>query len=179
MAFQVQKFYKEKSIQKSFNFSVTFYDNIRPYLPDGEQIPAIEDWHVVNVSIPFYDFKKEVHKIGSFPITFPVLDFDGFELKIIFEEDDKGTIAKLINWLQRRIITNEGFYVTPNLSKIIIDVIIRNDIGKPIQRYSFKQCYFLKSSEVVFDYSTNDSIKYEIIFGSDYYEFEDMRFKES
>lgn len=177
MALPINKFYSDnKSIQRSYNFFVTIVNDnsSNSYLPNGESMPHIENHHVLNVSVPQYGFKKEIQYYGPYPKTFPVLEHDGFELKITFEEDDKGTIARLINWLQRRIIMNDGTgrYVFPARNRIR-SIFIRpvDAAGNEKLGYEYNNCYFLRASEPTYDYGTNESIKYEIVFGCDFQNF--------
>ena len=182
MAFQ-SEFYGNKSVQKSYNFSVSMVDDANynfKYLPDNQKIPKIKDYHAINVSVPFYDFKKEVQYYGPFPRSFPVLSTDGFELSIVFEEDEEGTIARLVDWLQKRIIVNDGTgrYVPPGLNKItFIDVNLLDDRKNIVSTYKFPDCYFLKANNVTLDYTDNNSTKYEIIFGSDFQYFNNIKLK--
>lgn len=174
MTLPINSFYgDDKSIQRSYNFFVTIInDNSRnSYLPDGEKMPEIKNYHVLNVDVPNYGFKKEIQYYGPYARTFPVLEHEGFELKITFEEDSKGTISKFINWLQRRIIVADGtgHYMFPSknrLSSIYIQPV--DSAGNEMFGYEFIKCYFLRASDPIYDYGTNESIKYEIVFGSDF-----------
>ncbi len=180
MPLPINKFYSdEKSIQRSYNFLVTINNDESgfSYLPNGEQMPKIESHHVLNVSVPQYGFKKEIQYHGPYPMSFPVLEHEGFEIKITFEEDNKGTISNLVNWLQRRIIYNDGSgrYVPPRRNRIqsifiqVVDTVLNSgEVINEILRYEFTNCYFLRASEPNYDYGTNESIKYEIVFGSDF-----------
>jgi hypothetical protein len=92
-----------KSIQLSHKFYVTFIeDPVRNFrlAPDIGIMPIIKNWHVLNVTVPTYNFKKEIQKYGPMVKSIPVMDYNGFEIKVTFEEDGLGTISYLINWLQ-------------------------------------------------------------------------------
>ncbi len=179
MALSIDGFYgDDKSIQRSYTFEVDIINDNSPgrnFLPDGESMPEIKNFHVLNVVIPQWSFKREIQYHGPFPRSFAVLDHDGFELKISFEEDDVGTIAKLIDWMQRRIFMRDGSgrYVPPGKNKIALIVVKVLDAAKNVVYiFKFPDCYFLKASEPTFDYATNESIKYEIVFGTDFQKFE-------
>lgn len=171
MNLKLPEFYKKKSIQKSYNFRVFFNDtNTKTAILDP--IPLTEQYHVTKITLPHWDFKKEVMYYGPYPRSFPVLTSDGFELTITFEEDDSGTISKLINWLQRRIISNKqgriGLYESPGPMKSLSIIIqILDDTGREVSKYEYKGCYFLKASDISLDYSSNESVKIDITFGTD------------
>lgn len=178
MPLPIDQFYNnDKSIQRSYNFYVTIIndDSGRSYLPEGKPMPVIEDYHVVNITLPQWAFKKEIQYYGPYARTFPVLEHEGFELKLTFEEDDKGTIAKFIDWMQKRIIINDGSgrYVPParnRIESIVVRSVEFNGITNV--RWFFSNCYFLRASEPTFDYGTNETIKYEIAFGCDFQKFD-------
>ena len=65
-----------KTIQPNFRFYVTVFD--RDILT---VLPIIKYWHVLSVSVPNYDWKKEVVKYGPLPKSLPYLDYDGMEFK--------------------------------------------------------------------------------------------------
>ncbi len=174
MPLELNEFYGDaKSIQKSFDFLVTLInDNVNSYLPDGEPMPEIKEWHITNITIPTYEFKKEIQYHGPFPYSHPVLEHDGFEVTVTFEEDAKGTIARLIDWLQRRIIRKNGRYIPPGknrLTGIYCDVIKTEDNKRIItNKFYYTNCYFLRASAPTYDYGTNESIKREVTFGADF-----------
>jgi len=170
-ATELKGFYSNKTIQRTYDFFVTF-DNI--FNGDGfDPMPKIEDWHVRNITIPNYDFTKEVEKYGVLPRSYPKLSFDGFEVRIELEEDEKGTIAYFINWCQKRILNEKGLYTAPSKNRIaVITAKIKDNEGRPVVNYRFFDAYFLKADDVQYDYSTNDAIRYILTFGVDYYEME-------
>lgn len=165
-----------KSIQKSYRFSVSFFPpsavniaaNPTLYKRVGP-MPLIRAFHVQNISIPQYAFKKETQYYGPAPRSFPLLEHDGFEVKIGFEEDERGTIGSFLNWLQRLAIEPEnGLYTPPDYVKLpLIGIVAESDIGVPIAVYSLHDVFYLNSTGPDFDYSTNESIKYSITFNCD------------
>jgi len=172
---ELKGFYSNKTVQRVYNFFVTFDNNptLDEKVINQDPMPKIEDWHIRNVTIPNYDFQKEVEKYGSIPRSFPKLSFDGFEVRIELEEDEKGTIAYFINWLQRRILNRNGIYNPPDSNRIdVITVQIKDNAGQKVVNYYFRDAYFLKADDVQYDYATNDALRYILTFGVDYYDME-------
>jgi hypothetical protein len=174
--FELKKFFNDKTILPNNKFYVTIIDKSqygggdRNILLRAGLTPILEHWHVLSVKLPSYDFKKEAQKYGPLPRSFAVLDYDGLELSINFEEDENGTIGNFINILQRRIIDRDGLYSAPakmKLDKIIVQ--IEDHHGKPTAIYTFSNCFYLKSNEVNYAYDGNESVKYDVIFNADYY----------
>lgn len=163
-----------KTIQKAYRFFVYFIPDILPgidktllYNRIGYP-PILRSWHVQSIDLQNYKFDKDVQHYGPIPRAMPRLDFDGFEIKIDFEEDDKGTIAYFINWLQRSIIDEKGLYTPPDICKIpVIFVLTENDIGLPIGLYSLHDLFYMSSDGPNAGYDKNESVKYNIVFNAD------------
>jgi hypothetical protein len=163
-----------KSIQKCYRFSVTIFPppemKTRPdiYKRVGT-MPNIKAFHVKNISIPQYTYKKESQYYGPAPRSFPLLEHDGFEVKIEFEEDERGTIGNFISWLQRLAIDpSQGTYTPPDFVKLLmIGVIAESDLGIPIACYTLHDPFYLNATGPDFDYAENASIKYSISFNVD------------
>jgi len=170
-ALELKGFFANKSILQNFRFSVTFIDNpfnfelvkrIGPF-------PITESWHVLGVTIPQYDFKKEVQHYGPILRSYPILEYDGMEFKIDFEEDKYGTVGKFITYLQRRVVDTNGVYTPPGKVKISrIIVTTENENGAPVGIFTFHQCYYLQCSDVDYRYNENDSVKYSVVFNADF-----------
>ena len=160
-----RNFFIRKTIQKAYNFMVRFdLGSVSNF--NGE----LFEHHAVAVEIPNYDFKKEKLEVGPFVKTFPVLDHNGFEFTIKFEEDDQGTISSFVDWLINRNINSDGYYRTHTntvVSNIVIDV--SRDDGMVVCRHWFQNCYFMKQSTINYDFSVNDKITYDITFNADHY----------
>jgi hypothetical protein len=159
-----------KSIQHSFRFYVTMFDN--PFggreRPNGP-MPIIRSYHVTDITIPSYQAEKVTQLYGQIPRSFPVLKM-GEELAVTigFEEDENGTIAYFINWLQRLIMNQDGLYRSPMDMKFsFIIVEIQDNQGLPVVYYTFHDPYFLQTSEPQYSYASDESIKYNITFGVD------------
>lgn len=130
--------------------------------------PIIQPFHVLDVTIPSYKFQREVMMYGQVPRSFPVLDFKGFEISITLEEDEQGTVAYFINWLQRRIIDNKGYYNAPNKVKIPGLVIeIQDKMGIPVVYYIFHDIFLTNVDDVQYSYTDSGTIKRNITFACD------------
>lgn len=169
---RLESYYNYKTIQRSYKFNVVIIvDEARTkntlYI-NKEPPPIIMDYHVLGVNTQFYEFKKEVQYYGPFPKPITVLDTDGLELEITFEEDSVGTISKFINWCQRRIITEEGYYIPPDYSYIdTIYVNILDNDDRVIAQQKYSKCRFLRASPINFSYDGQDSVKIQVIFSCD------------
>lgn len=172
---ELQGFYKlpqtlfGKSVQANWRFLVKF---IPTYQNDGFKefgpMPIIQSWHVLNIAIPTYNFKKEIMMYGQIPRSFPVLNYEGFDITVTFEEDELGTISYFINWLQKNIIKSDGRYrgaLRNRFGHIAVELQDKN--GIPVVYYVFKNCYYLASDGVSLDYGSNESLKYNVTFSCD------------
>lgn len=160
-----------KSIQRSWGFDVSFIYNPLKGLSLGRGLefpPIIQPFYVLDVTMPTYSFKKEVMMYGQVPRTFPILEFEGFDVDVTLEEDEKGTVDYFINWNQRNIIDDEGYYSAPDDAKIKAMVVeIYDNQSKPVVYYIFHDLYFLAANPAQYSYNSNDSIKRTVTFGVD------------
>ena len=164
-----------KSIQKQYRFIVSFFPNIilqqqRPDIfAEIGQMPLIRAFHVQSVTIPNYTFRKETQLYGTAPRSFPVLEHDGFEVKIDFEDDNNGTIGYFISWLQRLAIDPyTGVHTPPDFVKLpLIGVVTESDNGVPIAAYTLHDAFYLNASALELDYTQNSAVKYSITFNVD------------
>jgi hypothetical protein len=175
------KYFKNKTVQRSDKFLVTINENLDLTELSSRQktrranmllragtMPVIEQYQVVNISIPNFEFKKEIVNEGIFPRSFPVFEHSGFEFSILFEDDAYGTIPKFVNWCQRRIIDDNGIYYPFFLSKvgnILFEAFNEQDIL--IYSYDFRDSYFLRATPITFDYTSTVGQKISITFGCD------------
>lgn len=165
-----RSFFTRKTIQRSYNFLVRFdLSNTLQYQERFYSWP-LSEFHAVSVELPNYEFKKESYQIGSFVKSFPVLDHNGFEFTMKFEEDDVGTISNLIDNLTRLIIKPNGYY--NSIAESVIDNIIvsvhRSD-GVNVCTYVFNNCFFMKASTPTYSYDNNEKIVYDITFNADHF----------
>jgi hypothetical protein len=164
-----------KTVQKNYRFFVTFWNDLGSFSRTeySHNMPDISHYHVQSITIPQYPFSKEVVKYGPIAKTYPVMnDFNGFEIDVEFEEDELGTIAYFINYLQRKIVRKDGTYTSQFDNRIDnMAILTEDDQGLPINMFWYKDIYFLNASSPTFTYSGNDAIRYTITFGSDLMKF--------
>lgn len=172
----LKQFFNLKEVQKTYRFTVAINDNSfsERFLPNELSnrmgfSPKLEYYNVSNISLPMgYSFKKEIQKYGTFPKSFPVLDHDGFEIAILFEESDRHDIGALVNWLQRKIMSPDGIYYPPDKAKInSIEVNVLDDYENIVATYRFPNAYFLRCQNVIYDYYTSDILRCEVVFNAD------------
>lgn len=174
---ELQRYFRQpesafgKSIQRNWQFFGMFIFNPLQGLTVGRKIevpPIIQPFHILDVDIPTYHFQKEVMMYGQVPRSFPVLDFKSFNFSVTLEEDEQGTVEYFINWNQRNIIDNEGYYNAPNKMKLKAFVVeIQDKTGKPVIYYTFHDIYYLEADNVHYTYTGNESIKRSVTFGCD------------
>lgn len=160
-----------KSIQPSWKFYALFLDNpLQSFRVNSEPgpMPVLRPYHIVDVAIPSFSFEKQIMMYGQVPRTFPVLNFEGFNVSVTFEEDELGTIEYFINWCTRSIINREGLYRHPTERRIQAFVVeIQDKTGIPIVYYIFHDLYFLDASSASYSYENNSAIKRNVTFGVD------------
>lgn len=162
-----------KSIQRSWQFYGLFIYNPFKRITDltslvSEFPPIIQSFHILDVTIPVYNFEKIVMMYGQVPRSFPVLKFEGFNFNVTLEEDEQGTVEYFINWNQRNIIDSEGYYNAPNKMKIPAFVVeVQDKMGVPVVYYTFHDIYYLQASEANYSYAINESIRRTVTFGCD------------
>lgn len=172
----IQSFYENKSIQPSYLFEVAFdfsngikhSDLLRKYMS------KLKYYHIVSVDIPFNSFVRISTNIGMMQYSFPVLASEqSLDIKITFEEDNNATIAGLIQALQRTVHRNGGA-VSPYKSVLGTIIIYMYDrTGKCIGEYRAYDSFFLGASSINMSYSNNESVKYDMTFGTNYIAFEE------
>lgn len=161
-------FFEQKSIQRSYNFMVYFDESGI----DTGLFNDLHAFHAISVELPNYGFKREEMNYGPFFKKFPVLDHDGFEFTIKFEEDDEGRVKNMIHKLVRRNIRSDG-YLKPYSETVIPNIVVstyRPD-GKNVNKTYFKNCFYMKSSTPSFSYEDGKQIFYDVTFNADHYIF--------
>jgi len=157
-----------KSVQPAYKFVASFLENPLKAVTrrDVGPMPIIMPWHVTGVTVPNYKFKMDKVMYGAVPRIFSTLDFEhALPFTVTFEEDELGSIAYFISWLQRNIIDTEGYYRAPNRNRIghfVIEVQDKN--GFPVLYYVFKNILFQDASDPRYDSFSNEVIKYDITF---------------
>jgi hypothetical protein len=182
---QMNDFFRNKTIQRAYGFVVSFsiprtnrteeitrkYSSLSRFNELGDRFP-INGYHVKNAVLPKNSYKREIQKWGTLSRTFPVYETDGLELRLEMEEDSYSNISLFVEFLQKLIIDEYGFYQHPSTNRfnILLDVVDVNH--NKIITYKYKESYFLNSTEATFDYSTNEPLSYTITFGTDLYEIQ-------
>jgi len=183
-----EKNFRKKSIQRIDKFTVTIEENVsvankyaktstqqeilRDMKARAGRMPEIDQFLVVNVTLPNWAFEKETISQGIFKQSFPVLKHEGFEFSILFEDDAYGTMSRFVRWCQTRIVDGNGLYYPKQFSNIgTIIIESYNEKNDVIYRYHFPDSYFLRSTPLTFDYSQPAGQKFSITFGSDHNDF--------
>lgn len=174
---EILRYFKEpetafgKSVQPDWRFYGLFVFNPLQGISVGrglEMPPVIQSFHLISVTIPTYAFQKEVMMYGQVPRSFPVLDFNGFDLSMTLEEDQSGTVEYFINWNQRNIIDSDGYYNAPDLMKLHAFVVeVQDKMGLPVCYYTFHDIYFLAADPVTYSYESNSPVRRNLTFGCD------------
>lgn len=161
-----------KSIQPSYRFFATFLDNpFRQFDPDIGSMPIITPYHFQSISIPTYQFTLDKVFYGIIPRAFPTLNQESLTISVNFEEDENGTIAYFINWMQKCIVDSNGYYKAPSKNRIgNLVVEVQDRQGIPSVYYIFKNLSYVTSDSVSFDYAAAESIKYNITFSVEFME---------
>lgn len=126
-------------------------------------------WIVQNITLPTWKFKKEVVNDGIISYSIPVLDTEGHEFTVLYSgETYSALVQKFVNWCQRKIIDNNGFYRIKSES-VIGDVLVQlvNIRGEPSCEYIYTNVYFLSQTEITLDYSQEGVLPISITFGCD------------
>ena len=168
-----------KSIQRDFQFWGFFMYNPFSDLKGGSFTqtlknvnkdfpPIVQPFHILSVTVPTYSFSKKIMWYGTVPRSFPVLNFEGFELQVQLEEDELGSVEYFINWNQRNMIDGDGYYTAPNKIKIKGFVLeVQDKMGIPVVYYMFHDMFFLTADDSNYSYTSNDSIKRNVTFACD------------
>lgn len=186
-------FYKNKTILKSFLFDVDFgsryaanptgnadlYAKFKEYT--NEFSYHLDPLCVKNVSIPDLGFQKENRKVGPTVKSTPVLNFDGYEIKLDLEEDAYGNVRKFIEHCKSRNIHKSGLYWPADFAEIPEMIVSVNDGTRPggisncVMKMKFKNLIFINASEITFDYSTATAINYSLTFSANTMETEYLK----
>lgn len=168
-----------KSIQKNFKFLVDWDIGFLVELQKNNVF--LRPWHILKIDFPTsYGWKAEVMKIGPYSYSWPVMNHDGFDISITFEEDDISTIGYLIHYLQYKIIGDIGNPMNPTGDKAngnynsqsknrikFININIYDDMGNVVRNVIFKDIFFVGATPISLDYDGSDSIKYTVSFHCD------------
>lgn len=127
-------------------------------------MPFIEYHHVKNVTLPStYNWGSETLFMNNFAT---LADFQpSGDLVITLEEDQYGTVAKFINWCQRKIITRSGVMrpkVLQCISNVTVDISNLQD--RVVARYVYNEIYFQSADAVTLSYDGADILQYSLTF---------------
>lgn len=181
----VSNFYDNKSIARSYNFSIWL--NFEKYASSGFKwkygskslfyyLGKIKEHHMVGVDFPMNTFERESVNFGTMQYSIPLLSKQqALDIKITFEEDNRGNVAGLIQSLQNTV-HNNGVSAPP-LKSILgdIEVYVLDSQGQSISNYIAKDVFFLGASSINLTYSSNDAITYELTFGTNYIQYPEVR----
>lgn len=165
-----RKVYSQKTVQPAWKFRVIFDDFTAAGSTGNKALPTMESYHVRAITIPNYRFRKEVMDYNNIGKTFPILDSKmGLELRIEFDEDSAGRVARLVRYLQARIMNPDGTYNPPNKAKLNrISAEIYSNTGEVSARYWFHGCYLLEAEDYIYTYDSSENIKFVVTFAIDY-----------
>ncbi len=179
-------FYKNKTIMRNNLFSVDipnlykssslplytkFKDYTKGFLKNVSADNFVLDWNFVkSVNLPDLSFDKSNGvKVGPVYKATPTLNFDGYELQLELEDDEKGTVRQLIEHFKSRNISDAGLYWPTNFSEISqLNIKVYNGLLKspnemiPVIEVTLKDLIFLQASEVSLNYSEQGSISYTV-----------------
>lgn len=181
----INKFFNYKTIQKAYNFYVEIDNSLKQPNQFSSQrnsrLLRFENYgefpvtphHVKSVTLPGYQTKFEMFKVGNMNIKHTMFDFESALLKIDFAEDSENTIQQFIMWMLKRRMNENGEYYDIKLSSpLTISVLVTDDRQDAVAKYVFKQCTFVSSTEPNYAYDTSDSINISIDFSFKYIETE-------
>lgn len=174
--------FESKSIQKNFRFIVSFDNDFDTELIDNNI--KLFPYHILSIDMPTsYGFKFEPMKIGPYSYSFPTMDHNGFDITVVFEEDDTCSIAKLIHYLQYKIIGDKdskanGNYNPQSQNRIkTMFINIYDDGGNIVRTVRYYDLFFTGATSTALNYEANESIKYTITFHCDFMQQDFIEFK--
>jgi len=161
-------FFKQKTLLINNKFLARFQDDSSPQKADLYEIigyiPKIEHHHFKSVSLPTnYQFGSESHFMNSFATITELLPAE--DITVVLEEDQYGTVAKFINWCQRKLVTVSGVMRPRSLYTISsLTVDISNLQDRAVAQYIYKNIYFQSSDTLTMSYDGGEAIQYSITF---------------
>lgn len=168
------KLFSDINLLKSFNFKTVMPSYLFKVRFTGQNITRLQDYHVLDVTVPMYKFNNVTTMYGAVPKSFSKIDHNGFAVKITYEDDHKGTVLQFIHELQKTIIEPNGMYVPLNKRSIglgDLDVELINKEGKSVGLWRVYEPFFLGADDVSLSYASNDTMKYSLTFGADIIKF--------
>lgn len=180
----VNKFFNNKTIQKSYNFIVSIsnanpvsddrfkgpHENLKDFETSTESFP-IKPTHVKAVTLPNPQTKFEMQHMGALVKRHPMFDFENPVIKMEFTEDAYHTIQRFILWMSKRRVNGYGeYYPLSESSCIRIEVDVVDDTGEIATTHIFKNCGFANATEPTYSYDSNEAISVSMDFSFELYE---------
>ena len=183
----VNKFFQNKTIQKSYNFYVIIsnnkplsenspfkgvHSNLSEFETAVDNFP-IKPTHIKAVTLPNPQTKFEMFHMGPLVKRHPMFDFENPIIKMEFTEDAYHTVQRFILWMSKRRMNGYGEYYPLSESACIdISVIVTDDTGADKVEYTFKKCSLANATEPTYSYDSNEPISIAMDFS---FELMDMQ----
>lgn len=180
----VNKFFQNKTIQKSYNFYVRLSnDKPLPKKFEGEHLNLmdfetstdsfpIKPIHVKAITLPNPQTKFEMFHMGNMVKRHPMFDFENPIIKMEFTEDAYHTIQRFILWMSKRRMNAFGdYYPLSESSCLRIEVSVLDDMGETAALHVFKNCALANATEPTYSYDSNEPISVAMDFS---FELEEM-----
>ncbi len=164
---QIANFYETKSILRAWNFEVDFSNmtKINSY---------ISKFHVIDVTIPSWNFKQNTIKYGSVPKSYTTLESDhSYNFKMTLEDDDMAKVTQLVYNLHSTIIDQYGVYYPLNY-QLLGDCIVRmyNQSQQNVIIWKMENCRFLGADDWTLNYTNTEAFKIILSFSCDNMSYE-------
>ena len=169
----INKFFQNKTIQKSYNYYVIIsnnnslgtrspfkgvHENLAEFEITTDNFP-VKPTHIKSVTLPNPQTKFEMFHLGPLVKRHPMFEFENPIVKIEFIEDAYQTIQRFILWMSKRRINGFGEYYPLSESACLdISVIITDDTGADATEYTFKKCSLANATEPTYSYDSNEPI---------------------
>lgn len=183
----VLNFYKNKSVSYTYGFSVMFdfeyyfmSSRINPVHRSfkynfAKHVSRIHEHHIVSIDFPFNTINRDGSRIGGMQYNYPVMSAEQpIDIKVTMEDDDRGNVLTLIQLLQQTVM-NQGVHMGPKDSRLgKIFVFVLDTQGQVIGLFTAHNVFFLGSSGFSGNYEGSETRRYDLTFGTDYFEYKPM-----
>lgn len=180
----VNKFFQNKTIQKSYNFFVSLsndlpktemfkgeHENLMDFETSTDNFP-IKPTHIKAITLPNPQTKFEMFHMGNMVKRHPMFDFENPIIKMEFTEDAYHTIQRFILWMSKRRMNAYGeYYPLSESSCLRIEVAVLDDMGEIATVHVFKNCALANATEPTYSYDSNEPISVAMDFS---FELEEM-----
>lgn len=190
---KINEFFADSSIQRADRFYVDIdtYHTLGEY-SEGIQnqeieltkrgyglkhLPIIRNHQIVNVTIPTWDFTKVADENTPYKYSFSTYAWSAFDMPILFNEDKYGSVSRLSDWCQKRIVDPNNFYYSPELQRVLnIKISVIGDDDRLVMSYEAKNAWFVKQAVPTFDSTTSVPLVISITFGCDNVDYKNYRY---